>query len=118
MVEDEQPKAFQPFRFLELPGELRNAIYRYALVSPKTFRVKILFAQTDSQTDTALLRVSKQVYAETLKIFYSENKFWLPQSLFIGPPIIPVLEHVYRVSREKLRLMTNLILDIPVGNMV
>ena len=76
--------------------------------------MKILFAQTDSQTDTAILRVNKQIYTEALRIFYSENVFRFPQHLFIGYPIMPQLENAYHVSKSKLEMMRNFIFDIPV----
>ncbi|KUI63013.1 hypothetical protein VP1G_10131 [Cytospora mali] len=64
----------KPFRFLNLPPELRNYIYRLALVQPAT---------TDlAAPQPALTRVNKQVRAEALSIYYAENKF----SLLLGRP--------------------------------
>lgn len=100
----------KPFPFLSLPGEIRNLIYRHALVSPKTYTVKLQFFPLD----TALLRVNKQVYAEASDIFYHENIFWFPQTLFVGGPILERLERVYHLPPRKLQTMRNFVIDIPV----
>lgn len=100
-----------PFRFLDLPGELRNHIYRHALVSANTFTIKLQFPSTD----TSLLRVNKQILAEASTIFYQENIFWFPQPLFVGAPIISQLESFYHLSKKNLQMMKNFVLDIPVS---
>lgn len=101
----------KPFPFLSLPGEIRNLIYRHALVSPKTYTVKLQFFPTD----TALLRVNKQIYAEASAIFYHENIFWFPQTLFVGGPILERLERVYHLPPRRLQIMRNFVIDIPVS---
>lgn len=100
----------KPFPFLSLPGEIRNLIYRHALVSPKTYTVKLQFFPTD----TALLRVNKQIYAEASAIFYHENIFWFPQTLFVGGPILERLERVYHLPPRRLQIMRNFVIDIPI----
>ena len=98
--------------FLALPGEIRNRIYRYALVTSQPFAVQLQFAPLD----TALLRVNKEVYAEASSIFYHENAFRFPQALFVGAEILPQLESFYRVSPSRLRTMRNFVLDVPVSS--
>jgi len=73
---------------LALPGEIRNRIYRYILIKPNPFAVKLQF----SPRDTALLQVHKMVYKEASTIFYYENTFRIPESLFLGAPILQHME--------------------------
>ncbi|KAF2173983.1 hypothetical protein M409DRAFT_48883 [Zasmidium cellare ATCC 36951] len=61
-AEEEQ----EVFRFFDLAPELRNRIYEYALVQN---RFQKHFA------NTALLRVSKEVYREAAGIFWSQTTF-------------------------------------------
>lgn len=105
-----------PRSFLSLPGELRNEIYRYALVvGRRPFALQMPEKMhPESYADTALLRVNKQVFRETSSIFYHENTFRIAQDLFYSTPILQALEVVHCVSRERLRSMRSLVLDIPV----
>ncbi|KAG6986599.1 hypothetical protein G7Y79_00076g099320 [Physcia stellaris] len=95
---------------LNLPGEIRNHIYRYTLVSAKPFIVKLQFFPKD----TALFRVNRQVYAEASTIFYHENVFHFPQSLFDGEPVLEKLEYFIRLPRWRLATLKNFKLDFPV----
>ncbi|TKA83386.1 hypothetical protein B0A55_01009 [Friedmanniomyces simplex] len=68
-------------RLLELPPELRIAIFEYALASPKTV---VTFRLDDYQRDSLqeaiqppLTRVSSQVRFETLPIWYGSTTFVL-----------------------------------------
>ena len=100
----------QSFPFLSLPGEIRNMIYRYALVSPKTYTVKLQFPPSD----TALLRVNRQIFREASSIFYHENYFRIPETLFLGGSLLERLDRVYRLPQWKLQKMRNFVIDIPV----
>ena len=102
--------------FLNLPGELRNKIYRYALVvDRRPFALQMPEKlHPESYADTALLRVNKQVFREASTIFYHENTFRITEDLFYGTPILQALEVVHHVSRERLRSLRSLVLDIPV----
>lgn len=100
----------KPFPFLSLPGEIRNNIYRYALVSPKPYTVKLQFPPSD----TGLLRANKQIYSEASTIFYHENTFRFPQTLFEGGAILERLWRVYHLPPWKLQRMRNFAIDIPV----
>lgn len=68
-------------RLLELPAELRDLIYDFALTSPKPLVTFHLDAyQKDSYTHATqppLTRVSRQLRYETLPIYYSSNAFVL-----------------------------------------
>lgn len=60
----------KPFALLDLPAELRNSIYRYALVHTSSIDVDATGLQ-----EPALLSVSKQVRKETAPVFWAENSF-------------------------------------------
>ncbi|KAK5117142.1 hypothetical protein LTR85_008910 [Meristemomyces frigidus] len=62
-----------PPTLLSLPGELRNRIYRHALVSDLLIRV----TRTKDWEQPALLATSKQIRHEARKIYYLENRFRL-----------------------------------------
>lgn len=102
----------RPFPFLNLPGELRNKIYRLVLVKSKAFTVKLQFG--GSRT-TSLMRTNKQIYQETSSIFYEENTFCFPQSLFVGAPIIAQLGKLYHLSEQRLQMMTSMIFHVTVS---
>ena len=97
------------FNILGLPAEIRNKIYRYTLTG-KIFTVKLQF----KPFDTSLMRVNKQIYRETSSLFYYENSFRIPQSLFVGAPILDQLEKFYHLPRQRLSIMKRLLIDIPV----
>ena len=100
--------------FLALPGEIRNRIYRFVVVAERPFTVKLQWTRT---LDTALLRVNKQVFEEASSIFYAENAFRFPEALFVGAPILQQLQTLYRIPRPRLRMLRNIILDVPVWSL-
>lgn len=55
-------------RFLDLPAELRNKIYSYAVLINKPIHLAAAFAPP-------ITRVSKQLRAEALPVFFAENSF-------------------------------------------
>lgn len=102
------PNSLPPF--LTLPGEIRNHIYRDVLVRSSPFAVKLQFAPRD----TAILRVNKQVFREASAIFYHESTFRIPESLFVGAPILQQMENFYHLPKWKLKSMKHLVIDVPV----
>lgn len=67
-----QPAEPPESRFLDLPAELRNDIYRHAILKDK----KILVT-TSGIDEPSLLRACKQIRDEALPIYYAENRFTL-----------------------------------------
>jgi len=60
----------EPSRFLALPAEMRNRIYRALLVADEPIEANC----SNIKACIALLRTSKQIRAEATAIFYAENK--------------------------------------------
>ncbi|KAI7774082.1 hypothetical protein LA080_009285 [Diaporthe eres] len=56
------------FLFLSLPPEIRNIIYRQALVQ---------YPFISSMSQPALLRTNKQIRAEAFEMYYAQNEFYL-----------------------------------------
>ena len=56
--------------FLKLPGELRSRIYQFAILTKRALRVEY-----NGLAEPALLLVSRQVRAESVPIYYLENRF-------------------------------------------
>ena len=80
--------------FLSLPAELRIRIYSHLLLAPNAIDVCRVWNKNPTLT-VALLRVSKQIHAETSHYLYSANTFTLlepcdrkhlPHLLIIIPP--------------------------------
>ena len=61
----------QLFRFLDLPPEMRNMIYKFALVEDKGSLIDI----TPDLKPPGLLSVCRQMREECLQIWYRQNTF-------------------------------------------
>lgn len=107
-----RPRTQFPVQFLDLPAEIRNKIYFLVLVFPKPFTVQLQFGGSNT---TALLRTNKQIYSEASLIFYGQNTFCFPQSLFVGAPILPQLKDFYHLSEQRLQTMASFIFHITVS---
>ncbi|KAK7702636.1 hypothetical protein SLS64_009599 [Diaporthe eres] len=64
----------KPLGFLDLPAEIRNKIYRLAIVTTRPYGNDNLVS---SLVPPALTLVNKQIFAEALPIYYAENSFYL-----------------------------------------
>ncbi|KAK5714330.1 hypothetical protein LTR17_017186 [Elasticomyces elasticus] len=72
------------FRFFDLPPELRNRCYRYALLTADTIQLV-----GDARMEPALLRASCQLREEGASIYYSENKFLFTIRDMAGAEMMP-----------------------------
>lgn len=78
-LEVEDPK---PFRFMDLPQELRDGIYRELLLPAKVRRdhrsdEKIVHQMPHYAMQLAFLRVCKQTYSESSRVLYKETNWVL-----------------------------------------
>ena len=91
--------------FLELPRELRDAIYTFALC-PRGVRgdVKIKHPTTyrgesDENQKLALFAVCRQIHSEALPLYYSRNVFYLGCSDYLRHLVRPHnAEHIRAIS--------------------
>lgn len=65
---------------LGLPAELRDQIYRYALISNEA--ISLDNRRGRAHIELSLLAVSHQFRSETVKMFYSENTFAAPDTAY------------------------------------
>ena len=66
----------RPFRFLDLPAEIRNMIYGYLVGSPSSIHPHLLDQATEGHTNpinTALLAASRQISQESTAVFNLKN---------------------------------------------
>ena len=59
----------------DLPGELRNLVYRYALVHHDAVNITHDTSKANRELALSLMAVCKAVHREALPIFYTENTF-------------------------------------------
>lgn len=81
-------------RLLSLAGELKNRIYRLAIVEEASINVEVLEMSRDEKTSTktlalqsALLLVCKQTRFEAGEIYWVENNFTLTEDAFHPQPL-------------------------------
>lgn len=75
------------FPFLQLPGDVRNTIYRLLLVDDKHVRMPCSSELSDDPEIRALqiFRLCRQVFREASSIFYEENVFDLSMGFLHNP---------------------------------
>ena len=87
-------KSSEPNLFT-IPGELRNAIYRYVLVEDEQDEIQI---DDSNHVQPALLRTNAQIREEASKIYYEENRFVVK---ICDLKLAPQLEHwVWRRTKR------------------
>ena len=66
-----------PFRFLDLPPEMRNRIYEAVVISARPLHIPsaCYHGKEASAVEPAITRVNKQLRRESLGMFYSMNAF-------------------------------------------
>lgn len=90
---------------LGLPGEIRNKIYRHALVVHDTSHQPGSDLLDPIPEQPALLRTCEQIRSEAASIYYAENQFCLFLDDFIDTPAIAWIEHASRyVDRQQLQV--------------
>lgn len=70
--------------FLDLPGEIRNQIYRHLLVIPSLTTLRVL--GSDQPLSPQILGSCRKIYLETLQILYGCNTFVAHHSLLSDFP--------------------------------
>lgn len=98
--------SIQPFRFNDLPGEIRNEIYRILLCSFESTaapRRPLGHYAIRHSIDTTILRTSKKVYHEAYNIMVKTNRFvrvTLPDDVFLpldtGVPVVTMDDRYVR----------------------
>lgn len=71
---DEYPK---PFRFMDLPRELRDEVYRGLLLPTQILGQRSDVSKCSSRMNPAILRVSGQTYKESSRVLYAETNWVL-----------------------------------------
>ncbi|KAK5939296.1 hypothetical protein PMZ80_008600 [Knufia obscura] len=92
----------QPFRFFDLPSELRNRIYDYTLFSKPAYRDA---KGRRRSSRLASLLVNKKMHDEAAYILYSTTKFPLFFiQAFEAPPLVSELSPRYQVFVSNLKM--------------
>jgi len=73
LLSKQEPVPSAPFRFLDLPGEIRNYIYDLVLVEHGP--IAIYACCTRLHDPPAITQVSRRLRGETLSLFYQKNRF-------------------------------------------
>lgn len=90
-----------PFSFLELPGEIRNRIYRLVLYSSAGSR-----ADGRKKSRTCILATSKRIHQEASYLLYSSASFKIfPLQDFVPVPVIQELRPMYRSMVTNLEIV-------------
>lgn len=62
------------FRFLDLPPEIRNEVYRLILQRPHKIHLTELNKElNDDRSDLAITKVSRQIQQESISVFFRLN---------------------------------------------
>ncbi|KAK5686568.1 hypothetical protein LTS10_002688 [Elasticomyces elasticus] len=116
---DEQARSFlqsvKPFRLLDLPRELRDAIYSYATVVDEHLLLSGPCKHEDWPTavQPAITRVNRQVRQESLPIFYGDNTFEAHMTAF---DFGYFLSHMQIIGSRNLTCIRHITFSCTAGN--
>ena len=98
--------------FFELPREIRDLVYRHAVVKREALELN----EPLREHETRIFRVSKQIDEEASEVFYKESVFSIPVELFTNdePLILMLAGSLYRLPPKRLAMVTKLDVDVPV----
>ena len=85
-----------PKGLLDLPPELRNTIYRYVMIGDEPIKIQYednrVTVSSHFTMIPALTLVSKQLRAETQRMFFEGNEFEIRLQIFKRKGVVPLLE--------------------------
>ncbi|KAH7086028.1 hypothetical protein BKA63DRAFT_485904 [Paraphoma chrysanthemicola] len=91
----------QHFRFLDLPAELRNAVYKELLaVGNMVFQSGCAASSDNQKPQLALLRACKRIHAEPEPVYLTKNLFHLPTN---WPDCLPFERLIQRTKEPSPR---------------
>lgn len=91
-----------PFKFFELPAEVRNNIYALVLFSSAGYRR----VDGTKRSRTSMLAVSKKMHLEASYVLYSSSTFKIfPIQDFVQEPLVQELRPMYRAMVTKLEMV-------------
>ena len=103
-IPDEQPSQADDCFLFNLPPELRNRIYRYAIVEDDE-----LILTPRGPSEPTLLRTCRSIRDEACSIYYGENKFLLRIENWNGVAFQDFLQqHTLYAPKSKLRVPYNM----------
>lgn len=105
----EETKA-NAFRFLDLPGELRNEIYELCTKCETPVAMQLMHGSDDEDitiitrlSHPQIAQVNKQLRRESLDIFYSVNTFRTTVNLVVTHDLVALSQYLERVGEENCR---------------
>ena len=73
----------EPFRFFDLPTEIRSMILEFALPSDRVYQPVSIYSGDQDTLDIPILTTSHQMHQEALPMFYGRNTF----NIYIVPRV-------------------------------
>lgn len=116
----------QPFRFLDLPAELRTWVYRHALaptgnLMPKYRTIQsndgdnVVVAGITPSITPALIQANRQLKSEIGDMLYSENTIYITADN-IGATVMPVFCQGNRLTPDTFAKLQHVVLTLDMGS--